>query len=141
MSLARQLRRQQKRGGADIANPLGQLQAVLGDLKKVSDLGDTARGVEALGSKLKEAQALVDELAGLRNDLKQALNREEERDVELNRQRAVFLRFLFHSSDLLMSSSGQDNIERYLAVEQRYRAEYDGMRLLVRFLTWVKEAP
>ena len=63
MSLARQLRRQQKRGGADIANPLGQLQAVLGDLKKVSDLGDTARGVEALGSKLKEAQALVDELA------------------------------------------------------------------------------
>lgn len=139
MSLQRQLRRQAQKHGTNgnLANPLAKLTEALSEIKKVSEIGQTAQGLEALSDKLKEAATLVQELTQLRDDLKAVASRDDLYLVELERQRAVFLRFLF-CPDLLMTS-GQNNLQRFLAAEDRYRREYDAMCFLVKLLTWVKE--
>lgn len=144
MSLERRLRRQQqkKNGGTPPkmmgGNPFQQLQHMLGDLKQVQGLGEAAKGVQALGEKLQDAQGLVEELSGLRDELSGALDRIGGYEYELEKQRVVFMRFLFQS-DLLVGPG--DYIAKYLGLEARYRAEYDAMRFLMTLAIWAKEAP
>ena len=142
----RQMRRS---GGKNGFGMVGQLQSALTDLKKVTALGEHAQVVSALSEKLDAANGLVAELTELRNDLqglrdglraapKATPDRSGELELELARQRAVFLRFLF-SPDILVSQ-GPDMVKRFLAAEQRYRDEYDAMCGLVKILSWAKEA-
>src|SRR5271156_3703102 len=103
----RQLRRAQAAAknahSNGVSGPLmGQLQSAIGDLKKVQELGETAEIVAELSSKLQAAEALITELAEMKDDLKTTLERVSLFDAELARQRAVFLRFLF-SPDILVS--------------------------------------
>ncbi len=130
MSLERRLRRQQQKNGGN-GSSLAQLQGlqkVVGDLGKLGGLGEAAHGVEQL----------VGELKGLRDQLQGAARQLADYGVELDRQRAVFLRFLL-SPDIFVGPG--DYLQKFLAAEQRYRAEYDAMRALVLLLTWAKEAP
>jgi hypothetical protein len=144
----RQMRRMQKHGGPKGSNGAALAVSSLTDLLKTlpafEQVAEAAKGVEPLVDKLKDVQGLVAELMQLRDDLKgmaaREAAREDEYKIELERQRAVFLRFLF-SPNILMSSSGQANLEKFLAAEQRYRNEYDAMVVLVKLLTWAKEAP
>lgn len=153
MGLDRKLRRQQQRQnghGAPNNNPLGQLQqalggpnnplaqlqGALGNLQKVSELGQAA---QALQDKLGEAQALVDELSTLRDELKGSLVDVEDMRVELGRQRAVFMRFLAATDSMV--ATPVTYLEKFLQAEERYRGEYDAMLLLVKLASWAKEAP
>ena len=140
MSLERKMRRmaQQKQNGHPPNNPLAQLTKALGDLQKVQELGQAAKTVSDLGEKLQEAQGLVNELAGLRDELVQALADAGDVRVELGRQRAVFMRFLVDAPQIV--AGPQNYIEKFVATETRYRAEYDAMLLLVKLATWAKEA-
>ena len=132
MGLERRLRRQQKHGNGHtngLSDSLGQLQKALGDLQGVRELGQASQGV----------QEVVAELTELRDQLKTALAAVPDYQAELERQRAVFLRLLFYPDVLV--TPGTAGTEALLAAEQRYRAEYDAMMVLVKLLSWVKEAP
>lgn len=140
MSLQRKLRRQEQKkngttNGLPPGNPFGMLQKTLGDLKQFQGLGEMGKD---LVEKLQEVQGVVNELTGLRDDLKVALEEAGDVKVELERQRMVFLRFL-SAPDLFVGPG--DYVNKFLATEARYRAEYDAMLLLVSLVTWAKEAP
>lgn len=128
-SVERRLRRQQKHTNGAGANPLAQLQKALADIQKVQGLGQATQGLEAL----------VTELTALRGELKDALREAGDYRSELERQRAVFLRFLFYPDIIL--GSGPGAMAKFMAAEQRYRAEYDGMIFLLKLINWAKEAP
>lgn len=153
MGMDRKLRRQQQRQnghgapnnplaqlqqtlGGGPNNPIAQLQGALGNLQKVSELGQAA---QALQEKLGEAQALLDELGVLRDELRGSLGDVADVRVELGRQRAVFMRFLA-ATDSMVATPG-NYLEKFLQAEERYRGEYDAMLLLVKLATWAKEAP
>lgn len=133
---ARQAAKSGKNGGP---NPIGQLTKALDDLKMVQELGQAAKTVEALQEKLGRAETLVNELATMGEALEAALEKAEGFQGELDRQRAVFLRFLINDDTLL--SPGPEMYAKFLATEQRYRAEYDAMRFLAWLVEWAKEAP
>ncbi len=142
MSLERKMRRMAQKNGhqnGQPQNPLAQLTKALGDLQKVQELGQAAKTVSDLGEKLEEAQGLVNELAGLRDELVQALADAGDVRVELDRQRAVFMRFLIEAPQIV--AAPQNYIEKFVATEARYRGEYDAMLLLVKLASWAKEAP
>ena len=133
MGLDRNLRRQQrKNGGAPtgLGQITGQITAALGELKKVGDLGQAAENLPGI----------LTELGGLRDELRGVL---AEADVELRRQRAVFLRFIWSNGSVEAEpiySPGPDMLAKFLSLEQRFRDEYDAMCVLVKLLSWAKEA-
>jgi hypothetical protein len=130
----RQLRRIQasSKNGHGLSGMLGKLEGALGELQKVPQLGHLEQAAQGV-------KELVGELTTLRDELKTALAEIPDYEVELGRQRAVFLRFLFYPDILL--TPGEAGIGQFLSAEQRYRAEYDAMLFLVKLVTWAKEAP
>jgi hypothetical protein len=123
------------------ATLVGQLGGALTDLKKMSELGGVA---EELSAKLSEASSLVEELQLMRDDLRRGFAGDPDLndrvaclEGELACQRAVFLRFLY-SHDFCVTNS-PDMTSRFLAAEQRYRAEYGALCGLVRILSLAKE--
>jgi hypothetical protein len=135
MGLDRKLRRQQQRKngnahlGSDVLGSIGQITKVIGDLKQVQDLGKAAEGLPEL----------LSELRAMRDSTQEVLAKNAELELELARQRAVFLRF-FWVNDVLFSP-GPELLSKFLAAEQRYRSEYDAMCVLMKLLSWAKEAP
>jgi hypothetical protein len=133
MGLDRRLRRQQQKHPN--GNALAQLQSVLGDLQKVGQIGKTVQ--EAEGALKTQLPGLIEELSKLRDGVKMVLAENADLKLGLERQRAVFLRFLYRP-DLLLPS-GRSGLEKFLATEQRYRDEYDAAPHPVDLMAWIKE--
>jgi len=135
----RNLRRQQKKnGGAHLGLGIqGQITAALDELKKVGDIGQVAESLPGL----------LTELVELRDELRGAVAHAEESglafEAELTKQRAVFMRFFWSRGSVEAEPSlspGPDMLSKFLTLEERYRAEYDAMCVLVKLLSWAKEA-
>lgn len=116
MSYARRLARATARQDAKktpLKEVLGGLSALQGALPGLSQLE------EVIG----EAKRLALELEKARDDFAWATVELSDAAYELRKQRAVFLRFLY-SPDCLIPT-GPSGLNRFLASETRYRAEYD----------------
>lgn len=114
------------------------LQGVLDGLQKVQDLGKAAEEVGKLGSALDQAGRAAGELVEMKNDLLRTAEKLQDRlgrvEYETSRQRAVMLRFLWNlNAERVLP---EQSVADFLAVEERYQAEYDAMALLVWLLTF-----
>lgn len=115
------------------------LQGVLEGLQKVQDLGKAAEEVGKLGGALGDARDQLGALVYMKDDLLRTAGEVQDRlarvEYEVGRQRAVMLRFLWglNQERILPEQSVAD----FLAVEERYQAEYDAMTFLVWLLTFV----
>lgn len=141
MSLERRLRRAQQKNGRNgnhVAELGGQLQKAMGDLHRLEGLGRAADGVEKLLGELAELRDELQESISRVKDYDDVVLRLREQEHELARQRAVFMRFLCQP-DLFVGPGNY--MEKFLATEQRYRAEYDALIFLQKLIAWAKEAP
>lgn len=125
--LSRVLARKNGNGGISTANPLEALQK----------LQEAAKAASGLHEALATVQGLVEELTASRGALEQALETVAGLDYELLRQRAVFLRF-FHTPDFIVTP-GPGGITRFIATEERFRAEYDVLRAFELLAERMKE--
>jgi len=138
MGMDRNLRRQQKKNGGahlGLGRIQGQITAALDELKKVGDIGQVAESLPGL----------LTELVELRDELRGAVAHAEESglafEAELTKQRAVFMRFFWSRGSVEAEPSfSPDMLFKFLTLEERYRAEYDAMCVLVKLLSWAKEA-
>jgi hypothetical protein len=125
--LSRVLARKNGNGGTPAVNPLAALQK----------LQEAAQAAGGLHEALATVQGLVVELTASRGALEQALQTVSGLDYELMRQRAVFLRFL-HTPDFIVTP-GPEGITRFIATEERFRAEYDVLHAFVLLAERMKE--
>lgn len=126
-SFGRKLARKAARNGhAPAVNPLAALQG----------LQEAAKAAGQLQEVVEHAQRLVSELQVAREALFEATAHIEGLQYELDKQRAVFLRFFYSSDCITMGPEGIDNLLRN---EQRFRAEYDAIEALKFLASSVQE--
>lgn len=110
------------------------MQAMQQGLLKLQEAAQAATGLQEA---LTVVQALAGELEASRGALVEALQTVGGLEHELAKQRAVFLRFLF-SPDFIVTP-GPGGIPRFLATEERFRAEYDVLQAFTLLAERVKE--
>lgn len=108
-------------------------------LAALQQLQEAAQAAQELPAIVEQAKALVEELQRSRENLAEATETIAGLSYELVRQRAVFLRILYSPNCLL--PPGPQGMIRLMETEERFRAEYDGMHLLLQTLAFLPEGP
>jgi hypothetical protein len=131
-SFGRKIARAQARRQSQGANPLATALQSLGDL---GGMAGAAAKIQEQIQQLNDVFARLEESrVSLEETREQLVETIEASNIEIERQRYVFSRFILAGTP--RGATYQD----FLAIEEQYRLEYDVLRVLVQLLMWAKEA-